>query len=216
MACASVLVSCGPKRVAVIGPAADPAVTAERLAERTELPQATRIDFAWTLNERGSRVDGVGVARVERPYHARLDLFLDNGETVVSAAMVDDELRLPAGAPDDVLPPVGLVWSVLGVFRPVSGSTLEGGDRLQNGAERLRYRIDGRTELHFEAERHLKAVEMLDRGSVVQWVRVEVDEGERFPTAAVYRNLVDFRELRITRSAVAAADSFDPGIWDPR
>lgn len=181
------------------------------------LPGPTRIDFVWTLNERGSRVDGVGVARVEPPYRARLDLFLDNGETVVSAVVVEDELRLPPGAPDDVLPPVDLMWAVLGVFRPVGGSTLSGGDRLENGAERLRYRLDERTELHFEVGQHdLRAVEMLDGDAVIQWVRLDGAEGERFPTSATYRNLVDFRELTITRNAVAPAESFDPAIWDPR
>jgi hypothetical protein len=216
LACTSALASCGPKRVAVVGPAVDAAVTAGRLLERTALPGPARIDFAWALNERGSRVEGVGVARVEPPHRARLDLFLDNGETVVSAAVVEDELRLPPGAPDDVLPPVDLMWSVLGVFRPVGGSTLLGGDRLENGAERLRYRLDERTELHFEVGRYLRAVEMLDRDAVIQWVRLEAAEGERFPTSATYRNLVDFRELTITKNAVSQAESFDPAIWDPR
>lgn len=217
LAGAFVLAGCGPKRVAVVGPAADPAVTAGRLLDHTVLAGPTRIDFAWTLNEQGSRVDGVGVARVEPPYRARLDLFLDNGETVVSAAVVEDELRLPPGAPDDVLPPVDLMWAVLGVFRPIDGATLSGGDRLENGAERLRYRLDERTELHFEVgDADVRAVEMLEGGAVVQWVRLDGAEGERFPSSATYRNLVDFRELVITRNAVAPAESFDPSIWDPR
>lgn len=211
------LAGCGPKRVAVVGPVTDPAVTADRLLGRTVLPGPTRIDFSWALNEQGSRVEGVGVARVEPPYRARLDLFLDNGETVVSVAVVDDELRLPPGAPDDVLPPVNLMWSVLGVFRPIEGASLEGGDRLENGAERLRYRLDARTELHFElGSDDVRAVEMLDRGAVVQWVRLISAEGERFPASVTYRNLVDFRELVITRNAVAPAEPFDPSIWDPR
>jgi hypothetical protein len=217
LAGALLLAACGPKRVAVVGPAADPAMTAERLLDRTVLPGPTRIDFSWTLNEQGSRVDGVGVARVEPPYRARLDLFLDNGETVVSAAVVEDELRLPPGAPDDVLPPVDLMWGVLGVFRPIDGATLDGGDRLENGAERLRYRLDTRTELHFEVgENEVRAVELLEGGALVQWVRLDGAEGERFPASATYRNLVDFRELVITRKSVAAAESFDPSIWDPR
>ena len=50
------------------------------------------------------------MARIEPPSKARLDLFLDNGEGVLSAALVDDELRLPHGAPEDILPPVELMW----------------------------------------------------------------------------------------------------------
>ena len=160
---------------------------------------------------------GVGVARVEPPYRARLDLFLDNGETVISAAVVDDELRLPPGAPDDVLPPIELMWGTLGVFRPLAGASLLGGDRLDNDADRLRYGTTGGRELHYEVDADgLRAVEVVEGTSLVEWVRLTSGGSGVFPEAATYRNLVDFRELRIVRTDVAASQSFDPGIWDPR
>ena len=209
--------ACGPQRTAVIGPINDPAPLARATTDRTRLTEPTRIDFAWELNESGARVKGVGVARVEPPYRARLDLFLEGGETVISAALVDDDLRLPAGAPDDLLPPADLIWGTLGVFRPVEGTTLVGADRLDNKGERLRYRYSGGNELHYEiVGGAVVALELLEGASVVQWVRLEADGDGRYPASATYRNLVDFRELKILRTSVRATEPFADAIWNPR
>jgi hypothetical protein len=209
--------ACGPKRPAVLGPLDDPARSAEALKSRSRLEEPTRIDFSWELNEAGSRVQGVGVARFEPPYRARLDLFLDNGETVIAAALVDDDLRLPPGAPDDILPPVELMWGTLGVFRPVQGARLVGGDRLEGERQRLRYRSASGEEIQYEVDsRTVHALELLDGSSVVQWVRLAHSDGERYPLSATYRNLVDFRELKITRESARPSEPFDPAIWDPR
>jgi hypothetical protein len=208
--------ACGPKRLAVVGPLDDPDATAAALRARTRIEEPVRIDFRWRLNEAGSRVSGVGVARIEPPHRARLDLFLDNDESVMSAALVDDDLRLPRGAPDDILPPVELMWATLGVFRPMDGARLIGGERLEGSPERLRYAYDDRIELHFEIdEGAVEALELVEGADVVQWVRLERDGG-RYPLSARYRNLVDFRELEITRTSVSPADAFDPAIFDPR
>ena len=214
---AAVLSACGPSRPAVVGPLPEAATSAGALERGTALEGPARIDFSWRLNEAGSRVGGVGVARVEPPYRARLDLFLDNGETVVAAALVDNELRLPPGAPDDVLPPVELMWATLGVFHPMDRATMEGGDRLEGDATRLRYRLVGGEALHWEvASGEVRALELLERGSVVQWVRLTRDGVGAYPASATYRNLIDFRELEITRDSVKTAPPFDPAIWDPR
>ena len=211
------LAACGGGRPAAIAPLSAPRPVASELNEATALRAPARIDFQWQLNEAGSRVRGVGVARVEPPYRARLDLFLDNGETVIAAAVVDDELRLPPGAPDDVLPPIELMWGTLGVFRPLAGAPLLGGDELDNGAERLRYGAAGGRELHYEvAEQRLAAIELVEGSSLVEWVRLTAAGPDEFPTSATYRNLVDFRELQIVRVEVSTVDGFDPAIWDPR
>jgi hypothetical protein len=187
------------------------------VGESTRLTEKARIEFRWELNEAGSRIEGVGIARVEPPFRARLDLFLDNGEGVVSAALVEDELRLPYGAPDDVLPPVELMWGTLGVFRPLASARLAGGEELEGGARRFRYAAADRVELHYEvANGRVQAVEMLEGSSVVEWVRLTAADDGGYPAAATYRNLVDFRELKISRTAVIPAESFDPSIWDPR
>lgn len=214
---AIVVAGCATGRVASVGSISDPGPVAESLRGKTNLQARSRIDFRWELNEQGARVSGVGVARIEPPFKARLDLFLDNGETVIAAALVDDELRLPPGAPDDVLPPVELMWGTLGVFRPISGTRLVGGERLPEDGERLRYaHADGRL-LDFETRGGtLGAVELLEGESLVEWVRLEMGEDGRYPTRATYRNLVDFRELEITRTSARPAEPFDPAIWDPR
>lgn len=212
-----VLAACGAKQLAVVGPIQSPGSVASTLERSTRLEGPTRIDFSWRLNEQGSRLAGVGVARIEPPYRARLDLFLENGESVISAALVDDELRLPPGAPDDLLPPVDMMWATLGVFRPVEGTRLIAGEELEGGASRLRYAYESRGELRFEAmDDAVRSLEILDGGSVVEWVRLERSDDGRYPRSATYRNLVDFRELRMERERVSSVESFDPSIWDPR
>lgn len=196
----------------------DAAGNARELERRTGLAEPVQIRFAWHLNEAGARMRGLGVARIEPPYRARLDLFLDNGETVISAALVDDELRLPYGAREDILPPIGLMWGTLGVFRPLPGAELAAGERLEGGAQRLRYRRDAGTELHYEVvDGMLRAVELVEGDDVLQWVRVAHGDDGRYPVEAIYRNLVEYRELRIDRESLERrAGPFDPAIWDPR
>jgi hypothetical protein len=211
------LTACAAGRPAVVGPVPQPGGLASGLERATGLEEPARVDFRWELNEEGSRVRGVGVARVEPPYRARLDLFLEGGETVTSAAVVDGELRLPPGAPDDVLPPVDLMWVTLGVFRPLEGAELVGADRLDNDAERLRYRYADGRELQYETTgARLRRVDLLEGSSVVQWVRLAHAPEDRFPASVTYRNLQDFRELVIERTAWRPAEPFDPAIWDPR
>ena len=201
----------------VLGPLPDPVGAARETAMRTSLTAPARVEFRWILNEAGSRVDGLGVVRIEPPARARLDLFLDNGEGVLSAALVGDELRLPEGAPADILPPVELMWGTLGVFRPMMSAELVAGDELEGEGHRYRYTSGGGNEIHYEVKNDLvRAVEMLDGRSVLQSVRLVTVEGDGYPVEAIYRNRVEFRELKITRTSITPADSFDPSIWDPR
>jgi len=210
-------VACGPRQLAVIGPVADSQGAATELRDQTRLVEPLRIFFSWHLNEGGQRVNGRGVARVEPPFRARLDLFLHNGETVISAAMVDGEMRLPPGAPDDILPPPDLMWGALGVFRPHAGTRLLGAEELEGDATRLRYGYDDGTELHYEVVGgSLRTLELVDRGRVVQRVRLEPTQSDRYPVEATYRNMADFRELTLERDSLHVVEPFDPEIWDPR
>jgi hypothetical protein len=128
--------------------------------------------------------------------------------------MVDDDLRIPAGVPADILPPSHLMWGTLGVFRPGLGTGLLGGDPLEDGGVRLKYRLGGGDEVHYllDRSRQIQEVEVFRGGTAIQRVTLERGEGT-FPTAAVYRDLSSFRELRITRESVEQVESFPPDIW---
>ncbi|GMV07640.1 MAG: hypothetical protein AMXMBFR53_39150 [Gemmatimonadota bacterium] len=207
---------CQPRQVVYVAPAVDPEQLALALEDRTSLTEPVRIVFQWQLNEAGIRVRGRGVARIEPPYRARLDLFLGNGETVVRAALVDGDLRLPPGAPEGILPPADLMWGVLGVFRPLMGTELLGGDRLEGEALQLRYRYADARELHFRVEQgRVRTLEMLKGGHAVERVELGLEEGSRYPAEATYRNLAAFRELKLTRESVERVESYPPDIWDP-
>ena len=213
---ASLAAACGPRSLAVIGPVGDPEGAAIELRDQTGLESPLRIVFEWHLNDGGQRVEGRGVARVEPPDKARLDLFLDNGETVVSAALVGGELRLPPGSPDDILPPADLMWGALGIFRPQGDTRLLGGDRLEGEALRLRYGYTDGREIHYSMVAGvLSALELLDGGRVVQRVDVAPERVARYPVEVTYRNLAEFRELRLVRESLDVVAGFDPEIWDP-
>lgn len=213
---ATALWACAPPPVVYVMPAPDPEQVALALEDKTSLREPVRIVFEWQLNEAGVRVRGRGVARIEPPYKARLDLFLGNGETVVRAALVDGELRLPPGTPEGILPPADLMWGVLGVFRPIFGIELLGADRLEGDALDLRYRYADGRDLRFRVEGgRVRSVETVQDGRVVERVELGLEEGSRYPVEATYRNMAAFRELKLTRQTVEQVESYPPDIWDP-
>lgn len=207
---------CAAPPPAVVAPAPDAEQIALALEGRTALTEPIRVLFDWQLNEAGVRVRGRGVARIEPPYKARLDLFMGNNETLARAALVDGELRLPPGTPENVLPPADLMWGVLGVFRPRLGTELLGAERMDGGGLRLRYRYPDAHELRYNVmDGAVRSLELVDDGHVIQRVELGSDDGSRYPAEATYRNLAAFRELKLTRSTVESVETFPPDIWDP-
>lgn len=180
----------------------------------TQLESPLRVVFDWSARElNGARISGAGVARAEPPYRARLDLFLDNNEAVAQAALVDGDMRLPTGLPDDLLPPPHLLWGTLGVFRPGLDQTLLGGETV-DGVLRVRYRLEDQTEVHYRVSGgRVLRVERLRSGSVVQRVEMEYGDTERLPTRATYRDLAEGRELIIDRTSLERVEPFPPDIW---
>jgi len=208
--------ACAPRGPAVVAPAVDAERLASSLEDRTSLDGPIRVMFAWSLNESGVRVKGRGVARIEPPYRARLDLFMGNGETVVSAALVDGDLRIPPGMPDGILPPPDLMWGVLGVFRPETGTELLGADRMDDGSLELRYRYpDGRVLTFQVMDERVRSMELSQDGHVVQRVALDLQDGNRYPEEATYRNLAAFRELKLTRETLEHVGPYPPDIFDP-
>jgi hypothetical protein len=93
---------------------------------------------------------------------------------------------------------------------------LLGGDELEQDALRLRYRYEDGKELHYRInDGMLRTVELIESGSVVQRVEVELDAESRYPVQATYRNLAAFRELKLTRDHLERVESYPPDIWDP-
>ena len=199
-------------------PPAAPPIDAEgvalRLEATTHLEDPLRIFFQWSLSDRDARFQGRGVARVEPPYKARLDLFLGNGETVARAALVDDDLRLPAGTPEGIIPPAEMLWGTLGVFRPGRDTQLLGGEALGEGRVRLRYRRPDGIELRFTISGgRVEDVERLRQGQVVERVVVTPGDRDRYPLQGTYRDVAAFRELKLTRERLEEVEAFPPDIW---
>ena len=187
------------------------------LAERdSRIERPSRLTFAWRGREPGFRGSGTGVARVQPPDRARLDLFLDNGETAAIAALVGDELRVPAALPLELVPPPPLMWAALGVYRPGADALLLEGRRANGGLE-LHLRLPGGDSVRYRLRgRRVAEAAVLSGGAVVQ--RVEVSgprAGSDYPSEATYRNLRDYRELKLQLESSEDAEPFPPYIWDP-
>lgn len=209
----SVLVSCTAAPAPPPAPSIDAAEVAVLQEEATRLERPARVLFRWRANEGGARFSGRGVSRVEPPYRARLDLFLGNGELAVQAALVEDELRLPPGAPDGLIPPAPLLWASLGVFRPGGVPRLVGGEALDERTVRLRYDVPGAREMSFRFEGGaLASAEILRDGRAEESLSVERD-GAGLPQSATYRNLAAFRELTVDVESIEYVESFPPEIW---
>ena len=199
-------------------PEPPPTVAAEaiRAEQATRIARAARLVFAWRAQEPDFRGEGTGVARVEPPDRARLDLFLDNGEVAAIAALVGDELRIPAELPSELVPPPALFWAALGVFRPGSGAMLLAG-REDNGTMELEYRLPMGDRVRFRLRGHSVVDAMvLDGGAVAERVDASDREpGSDYPAEATYRNLREYRELRLRMETFEHVDSFPPDIWNP-
>jgi hypothetical protein len=200
-------------------PVAQPPIDAGQVALSAErsssLDAPYRLVFEWSLTEAGARLNGRGVARVEPPYRARLDLFLSNGERVAAAAMVGEDFRIAAGGRTE-LPSPAFLWGALGVFRPGDFSALRGGRWQSNGEAELRYQFPAGGDLlyHLSGSR-IQRMELLRGERPAEEVRLIRVDGERFPRAATYRHLEQVRELRITLESVEHVEAYPSDIWDP-
>lgn len=187
----------------------------EEWATHTTQPrERLRLVFDWTFQEEQARFSGEGVARIDSTYRARLDLFGPRGETYLSAALVDFDLRLPPGATASLLPPPALLWSVLGVMRPPPGAQLIGAEG-DSASARLVYR-QGQDRWTFQLE-NARLVRAEWTGPEQGRQTVEIRErGERnLPSRVVYRDWRAFRELTLQLNQVNDAEPFPPDIWTP-
>ncbi|MBW3630900.1 MAG: hypothetical protein KY464_16615, partial [Gemmatimonadetes bacterium] len=219
-ATAAVAAGCSAQsRVPAGAPVADPSATAAELMRSTGTPRLQRITFGWTLNEAGSKVSGRGVVRVDAPRRIRLDLFGPRNETVLGAALVDDEYRFPAGVtPGVALPSPSLFWGGMGVIRPPAGATLVGATAADSTAV-LRYRATDGTTYQYETRRsaglvRLENLERSGNGGRLETVRLTRDAAGRIQNAA-YRNWAEFRELTLETGDITDVTSFPESTWQP-
>jgi hypothetical protein len=162
---------------------------------------------------RGRPFHGQGVARIQPPHHARLDLFGPRGDTYLSAALVGDDLRLPPGVQAGQIPPPALMWAVLGVVAPPQGpcwwapaTTARGPSCIETwtvapsgtcwrGALRSA-RWDG-------AGRRMVTVELRGR------------RGRACPPRRPVRDFAAVAELMLNLESVDEVEPFSPDIWNP-
>ena len=185
---------------------------------RSQLTTPVRLIFDWSVREPGLRSGGRGVARLEPPYRARLDLFTGRGETVLRAALVGDELRLPEGASGELVPPPALFWSSLGIFRPGGDYRLAQGWEADDGTFHLSYDSSSRPDLLYQVDGNgdVAALALLRGGEAVDRLSLSLPLRDGFPTEATYRNLIDFRELTFTLDTVESVEPYPSDIWFPR
>jgi hypothetical protein len=188
------------------------ALSAER-ASALDVPY--RLVFEWSFDELGTRLQGRGVARIEPPFNARLDLFLSNGETAAVAALVGDDLRFAEGGQAE-LPASPLLWAALGVFRPGGTSALMGGSWSPAGLAELTYASEtGGTLLYQLQGDRIVGIDVVRAERRREELRLLQAEGDRFPQEATYRHLDEVRELRITLESVEHVESYPSDIWNP-
>lgn len=222
LAAAALTASCWLPRPPELPPSGSLALDYHRHAllaqARTQLATPVRLIFDWSVREPGLRSGGRGVARLEPPYRARLDLFTGRGETVLRAALVGDDLRLPDGASGELVPPPALFWSSLGVFRPGGDYRLARGWETDDGTLRLTYDSGSLPDLLYELDGNgdVAALALLRDGAAVDQLSLSLPPRDGFPAEATYRNLIDFRELTFTLETVEAVEPYPPDIWFPR
>lgn len=184
-------------------------------AEDSRIGRPSRLTFTWRAREPDFRGDGMGVARVQPPDRARLDLFLDNGEAAAIAALVGDDLRVPGALPLELVPPPALLWAAFGVFRPGEAAELLGGRRADGELE-VHLRLPGGDSVLYRLrERRVVEAGVMRGNAVVQRIVVSPPrDGAAYPLRATYRNLRDYRELELRLESFEHVEPFPAHIWD--
>jgi hypothetical protein len=191
---------------------AEPATAAAAIAA-TAPDRPVQARFQWRALEGESRFTGQGVARIQGPYHARLDLFGPRGDTYLTAALVGDDLRLPPGVGAAQLPPPALMWAVLGVVAPPADAVLVG-TREQGGRSELYYRVDDSTLRYVLEAGRLRDVRW-EGGGRRMVVELRGQGGFGLPAQATYRDFAAVVELALNLEGVDEVESFPSEIWRP-
>lgn len=159
------------------------------------------------------------MVRHHAPDRLRLDLFGPRNESYLSAALVGDEVRLPAGAsPGVAIPSPALLWAGLGVVRPPAGATLVDASSEQ-GVTVVRFRAPSGDMYLYRlltggSRPRLDQVERAGSRGVIESVRLEWSATETL-TRARYRDWSAFRDLTLELETISDVASFPESIWTP-
>jgi hypothetical protein len=206
--------ACGGGSLGTPAPMVDPDRAVEQARAGNPFPTTSQVVFQWSIREPDFRAEGTGVARLQHPDRARLDLYMDNGEAVLMASLVEDQLRSRQGTALEVIPSPALLWASLGVFRPGAGATLLGAEAYEIDAFRLRYRLTNGDELRYELRAgRVTEAELRHDGDAIHQVVLTLDGTAELPAEANYRNLASFSELKVTVESVEMVDSHPSDIW---
>jgi hypothetical protein len=127
---------------------------------------------------------------------------------------VDFELRMPPGAPEELLPPPALFWATIGVFRPPPSAELVSTRRDSTQTE-LRYRSGQENWTFALRDGRLQRVEWQGPAQGRQTVEIQGYDERGLPKRVVYRDWPAFRELSLTLTEAYEVDSFPDDIWRP-
>ena len=206
--------SCGGASLGTPAPIPDTDQAIRRALRDNPFPNTSQIIFHWNLREPDLRLEGGGAARLQNPDRARLDLFTENGEAVLEAILVEDQIRAREGTQLEVVPSPALLWASLGVFRPGESATLLNAERFDGDVERLSYRLPDGDELRYLLRSgRMTEVELRHEGSAAHRVALKWEDGGELPKEATYRNLARFSELKVTVEIVERVDSHPSDIW---
>ena len=185
-----------------------------RALQANPLPATSLVIFHWRIREPDLRLEGTGAARLQHPDLARLDLYLENGEAVLAAGLVKDELWAREERALEFVPSPALLWAFLGTLRPGEDTTPLGGESFDNDVFRLRYSLPDGDELwYLFRSGRMTEVELRHDGNAVHRVVLNRESGEELPAEATYRNLGSFSELKVTVETVERVDSHPSDIW---
>lgn len=185
--------------------------TAAREATAPDRP--LRVVFQWRAMEGDARFSGDGVARIEPPYSARLDLFGPRGDTYLVAALVGSDLRLPPGVAAVEIPPPALMWAVLGVVAPPERAVLTGTRETGDRAE-LYYDVDSARLRYVLEDGRLRSAQW-DDGGRRRTVELRGVASHNLPAQATYRDLAAVTELILNPETVDESEPYPPEIWRP-
>jgi hypothetical protein len=218
--------ACGPKAPPAVSPEPtpggavpasdpDPAALAAQLQRATQPGSPRQITFGWALDEAGAGFRGRGAGRYVAPSRFRIDLFGPNGESYLSAALVDGQLRIPPVVEQRFrLPSPALLWAAAGIFAPPAEARLTAG-RIENGVLTLRYDVPDQGMLEFRArDNAIVSVRRLRAGGVQESVDLERSEDGALRQAR-YRDWPAFRTLTLTQESSTDVTGFPDEIWAP-